>query len=143
MKKLLFFLLLLAGFVSCKKDNEANPKTDADAVAGTYKLTAFLLESTDVNESVDQIPGKLSDGRTLSAGSIVLTKKDEKTVTGTLSLTINGSSKQSSFGDLTVQKSADYYSLSQDGVEVSRTDLKEIVMAFASQNEKLVLAGQR
>jgi hypothetical protein len=92
----LFFSALLLTAVSCKK-KDTDPKPDlATSVAGTYTMTY-------VNDDGDEYTLPFNQQGVTISGTVRLTKVNENTASGKITLVINGDAESQDVGNITLK----------------------------------------
>ena len=142
MKKIILLLLITLAFGACKKvENDVEPESVADAVAGNYKMTSFWYAAGSDVINLPKMP-YTQNGQTIS-GTVKLSPNNDDEVTLTLTLNVTGQQPESIDIDrVEVQKRGKVYGLFVDGEQVADADGQRIIFNLsetAQSGEKLEL----
>lgn len=142
MKKYLLFLLVTLTFGACKKgENDVEPQTAAQAVAGQYELTSFRYAAGSDVVNLPKMP-YTQNGQTVT-GTVELNPTSDQNVTLTLTLNVTGQKPQSiDIDQVDVKQNGKAYGLYVDNELVADADGENIIFNLeetAQSGEKLEL----
>ena len=68
--KVLFLVVLTAGFCACNGNDPEQPKVDYDKMLGTWTLNSWSIKQVNIDDNIVEVDS------TINKGTITITKKD-------------------------------------------------------------------
>jgi hypothetical protein len=129
--------VLLITTVSCKK-KDTDPKPDlATSVAGKYTMTYVSDDGDEYTLPYNQ------PGVTIS-GTVLLTKVDEKTVSGKITLVINGDTEAKEAGNITLKDQGNgQVSLYEGTTQVGKVKNGELEINTTDNEETYIVRAKK